>query len=318
MNVPSYQILTDEDITKLLSMRDIVQKIEDAIKEKANGTLYAPPRFALEVDRGGLVFTAGAAVGYEKVMGFRVYDTFPGEHPERTQLLAVFDTETGAFKGIVVGEAVGAMRTGAIGGVAVKYMSRIDAKHLAVLGTGRQARTQLEAAVVVRNFKTVKVYSPNPENRRRFAYEIEKKLGIEIETVDSARECVEDADVILCATNSFQPVFDVNWIKPGAHINTVGPKAVGAHELPMEIADRSHVIATDSLAQIHSYKRPHFITTLPKAESIIELSEIVVGKAKGRYSPEDISLFCSVGLAGTEVVVAGEAINRATNISVSY
>nr|WP_303802255.1 ornithine cyclodeaminase family protein [Alicyclobacillus macrosporangiidus] len=309
--VASYRILRDSDVYELLSMSDVIRKIEDALREKTQGTLIAPPRFRVETDRGALVFTTGAATGSEKLIGFRVYDTFPGDHPDRNQIVAVFSSETGALKGIVIGHAIGILRTGAIGGVAVKYMARPDVESLAVLGTGQQARTQLEAALAVRDFRTVKVFSRSPEHRRRFVDEMSRKVGRELQGVDSARACVEGADVILCATSSSTPVFDAEWVKDGAHINTVGPKYVNAHEIPPKLCERSAVLATDSLEQLQAYPKPHVAVQVSQVGRITELSDIVTGKAPGRRSAHDVTLFFSVGLAGTEVVVAGEVLRRA-------
>ena len=158
--VNSYLVLTDADVTEHLTMPVAVEKMEDAFRELAAGTLVAPPRFRVEAPKGALVFTAGAATGAEQAIGFRVYDTFPSSaSTDQTQLVAVFDSETGWFKGVVIGGAIGAMRTGAIGGVAVKHMARPDARVLAVVGAGLQARTQLRAAMAVRTFEQVFITS---------------------------------------------------------------------------------------------------------------------------------------------------------------
>lgn len=131
-----YKILTDHDIGKFSSMKTIINAIERCFKEKANGTLTAPPRFRIETSEGDLVFTVGAATGLEKVTGFRVYDTYSNELKGHEQLVCVFDSDTGVFKGIVIGNLLGALRTGAIGGVAIKVMARMDAEQIAVIGTG--------------------------------------------------------------------------------------------------------------------------------------------------------------------------------------
>ncbi len=309
----TYRVLSDDDVARILSMGDVIRKIEDALWEKAEGTLIAPPRFHVNVEKGSLVFTAGAATKREKVIGFRVYDTFRGGSTDTAQLVAVFDSESGAFKGVIIGGLIGALRTGAIGGVAVKHMSRPDSKVLAILGAGFQARTQLEAAASVRQFALVKVYSPTVRHREAFADEMRAKLGLDIEAVSSAKEAVQDADVLICATNSNTPVFDPDWLKVGVHINTIGPKFKDAHEIDVETAARSSVIATDSFAQIEAYSKPFFLLDTPHRARIIELSDIVVGRRIGRTSSDDITLFCSVGLAGTEVVVANEAIELRGN-----
>jgi ornithine cyclodeaminase len=222
------------------------------------------------------------------------------------QLVCVFDSDTGVFKGVVIGILIGALRTGAIGEVAIKAMARMEAEQVAVIGTGLQARTQLEAAVASRNIKRINVYSRNQENRTMFAQEMTKKLNVNISVSGSAEDCVEEADIVICATNSGVPVIETNWLRPGTHVNTVGPKSVTRHEVPTELAARSSVIATDSIEQLRAYTTPHFLVGTTHENRITQLSDIVTKKVSGRTSDNDITLFCSVGLAGTEVVVANE------------
>lgn len=302
----TYQILTDSDVLKYTHMESIIDAIEHVFKEKANGGLISPPRFNLETEKGNLVFTAGAATGIPKVTGFRVYDTYENDDPGHEQLVSVFDSERGVFKGIIIGNSLGAIRTGAIGGVAMKAMSRADATRLAIIGTGAQARTQLEAAIAIRAIKQVQVYSRNAQNRMNFAREMTEKLGIDVIPADSPKKCVENADIIICATNSLSSVLEVDWLKQGVHINTVGPKSINGSEIPIEIAAQSAVITTDSLEQLNAYSTPHFLVGTPYEEHIMQLSDIVSGKTSGRTSDKELTLFCSVGLSGTEVVVANE------------
>lgn len=307
----TYRVLTDSDLGHLLTVKDVVRKIEDSLRAKAEGGLVAPPRFHVDAEQGSLVFTAGAETKNEHVIGFRVYDTFGSVSAERNQLTAVFDSETGAFKGMVISASIGGMRTGAIGGVAIKYMSRPDSKRLGILGSGFQARFQLEAAAAVRQFERVKVYSPSVSHRELFAAEMSAQLALSIEPAASAEDVVQEADVLICATNAVAPIFDEGWLRPGVHINTIGPKFADAHEVPIEAVDKSTLIATDSLDQVDSYSPPFFLLDTPHKDRMIELSDIVSGKQSGRTSDGDVTLFCSVGLAGTEVVVANEALRLA-------
>ena len=307
----SYQILTDADVQRLTRMKPVIEAIERVFLEKENGTLVSPPRFRLETEDGDLVFTAGAATGMEKVTGFRVYDTYSNDDPGHEQLVSVFDSKTGVFKGIIIGNLLGVIRTGAIGGAAINVMSRSDAKQLAVIGTGAQARTQLEAAVAVRDIQRIQVYSRSDRNRAKFGEEMTKKLGMDVVPVDSSKSCVENADIVICATNSSSPVLEADWLKPGVHINTVGPKSVKGHELPIEIASRSSVISTDSLEQLNAYSISHFLANTPFEKKIVELSDIISGNIQARTSNNDVTLFCSVGLSGTEVVVANEIMKMA-------
>src|SRR5262249_2844331 len=149
---------------------------------------------------------------------------------------------------------------------------------------------------------------PNATNRETFAREMRETLDLNVVPVGSAHEAVADADVVMCATTSTTPVFDPRWLKPGAHVNTVGPRAQGATELADRIAWRVLGVSTDSLRQLRSYATPYFLAETPWMAAMVELGDMVVGKHTGRHSPEDITLFCTAGLSGTEVAVASEAL----------
>ena len=121
--------------------------------------------------------------------------------------------------------------------------------------------------------------------------------------------------MLICASNSPTPILEAGWLRPGTHINTIGPKFKDGHELPVEAARKSHTIVTDSLRQVDgydSYASPYFLQHTPERKRMIELDEIVAGQRKGRSSPDELTLFCSVGLAGTEVVLADAVFNLLT------
>jgi ornithine cyclodeaminase/alanine dehydrogenase-like protein (mu-crystallin family) len=299
----SPKILSDDDVARLARMPDMIAGIEAALMAKANGTLTAPPRVKVPVGgRGDLVFTVGG-IG-DSVAGFRAYHNIPRKSPDGAQLTAVWDQRSGTLKGIVTGDLLGEIRTGAIGGVAVKLLARADADSVAIIGSGAQARTQLAAVTAVRKLKKVMVFSRSPEKRDRFAADMGKKLKLPIGTSASAKDAVRDAAIVICATDSTQPVIRAEWIGPGTHVTTVGPKQQGQHELDPDIAINADVIATDSPAQIAAYDPLFFLRDALPMERVIDLADIAAGKHAGRQSDDDITLFCSAGLAGTEVLLA--------------
>jgi len=312
----NYSILTDQQIDDVLHMHEAIERIEQGFREYASGTLIAPPRFTVETENGSLVFTAGGSRGEGHAIGFRVYETYPKTSPNHTQLVAAYDSENGEFKGVALGFRLGVIRTGAIGGVAIKYLSKPDASSLGMIGSGTQARAQLEAASIVRNLTHVKVYSPTEEHRKAFAVKMSEKLNLNVEAVDSSAAVVSDSDIIICSTRSQTPVFEANLLRPGMHVTTMGPNLEGRNEIEYEVADVSQIIATDSLAQVDrfgEYTKPYFLATTEHRQRMCDLSEIVMGKKPGRTSDKDISLFCSVGLAGTEVLLANLAFKKAMN-----
>ncbi len=295
--------LTDKELDDLPLMPAALRAVEAALAERARGKLVAPPRSIMEFPGfGDLVFTVGGSVGERPVVGFRVYDTFDG--PQHAQITAVWSADNARLLGVIVGERLGEIRTGAIGGVAIRHMSAPQAELVGIIGTGRQARTQLLAAAAVRKLRRVRVFSRHEESRRQFAVEMQELIGLPVEPVASARAAVEDADIVICATSSKVPVLEAGWLKAGAHVNTVGPKTASGHELSVDVAERATTIATDSLAQVSAYGEPFFLDGTTSAARIIELGAITSGKIAARQRPGDITLFCSVGLAGTEVLVA--------------
>lgn len=300
-------VLQDADLDQLPMMSIALRTLEAVFRARAAGEFVSPPRHHVTFPgRGDLVFTVGGTMGPDPLAGFRVYDTFDG--PDHRQLVAVWSAATAKLEGVILGSRLGEIRTGAIGGIAIRYMSAPGAEIVGLIGTGQQARTQLEAAASVRSLKLVRVYGRDEQRRGAFAAEMEALLGIAISAVSSAREAVADADIILCATTSSSPVIDARWLKPGAHINTVGPKSMGAHELGTDVADLAQIIATDSPEQILGYSTPFFLTGTPSGERVVDLAAIVAGAIVARPTGSETTLFCSTGLAGTETLIGGAAI----------
>ncbi|ELY54494.1 ornithine cyclodeaminase family protein [Natronolimnohabitans innermongolicus] len=299
--MPGFPILTDADIYSQFEYAQVVDAMREAFAERAAGTLEAPPRWSLEAGDGDLVFTAGAAAGPANVAGFRVYDTH-GAGEDHTQLVAVFDATTGAFEGLLTGNAVGRLRTGAIGGVAIDALARDDCETLGVIGSGPQARAQVGAACAVRAFDEVLVYSPTAESRESFAETAGGEVEPPVRAVDDPEPVVREADALVCATNSEEPVFDPDWLEADTHVTTIGPRFTDAHELPLEVVDRADVIATDSIPQVDAYDREYLVNG-EDYERMVGLADALEEPALGRTSADETTLFCSVGLAGTEVVL---------------
>ncbi|SCW30087.1 ornithine cyclodeaminase [Rhizobium mongolense subsp. loessense] len=300
-------ILSDSDLDRSTAMQIAIEAIEEAMVARSAGALVSPPRHSVSFGgKGDLVFTIGGTIGEGSIAGFRVYETFKGLRHD--QIVAVWSAKTAELQGLVVGSRLGDIRTGAIGGIAIRHMSSSGVRTAGVIGSGHQARTQLEAAALVRRLDHVRVFSRHEQNRRTFAAEMEQRLGIPVEPVDTPRRAVSEADIVICATTSRTPVMEAAWLKPGVHINTIGPKTVDEHELGLDIAAAAHVIATDSLEQTEAYKAPFFLHGSPDAVRLVDLAAIVSGRLPVRQAHDQTTLFCSAGLAGTEVLVASKLL----------
>ncbi|MDS0476399.1 ornithine cyclodeaminase family protein [Natrinema sp. 1APR25-10V2] len=304
-----FPMLTDGDVYSQFDYEQVVDAMRDAFAERAAGTLEAPPRWRVDAGEGDLVFTAGSATGPANATGFRVYTTHPGSDDELTELVAIFDATTGAFEGLLVGYAVGGLRTGGIGGVAIDALAREDSETLGILGSGFQARAQVGAACAARDFAEVVVYSPTAESRESFAETADGEVEPPVRAVDDPEPVVREADALVCATNSEEPVFDPDWLEAGTHVTTIGPRFADAHELPLAVVDRADAIATDSLPQVDAYDRP-YVASGDDRERMIELAGVLENPDLGRQHADDVTLFCSVGLAGTEVVLGREFLER--------
>lgn len=299
-------ILTDPDLIRPEMMPAALEAVEAALMARRRGELVGPPRQHVRIgDMGELVFTVGGQIGVAPIAGFRVYDTFAGSRQQ--QVVAVWSVDRGTLKGLIVGERLGAIRTGAIGGVAIRVMSRPDATALALIGCGGQARSQLEAAALVRPLTRVRVYSRDAARREAFACEMRTGLGLDVTAVSDPEAAVRDADIVVCATSSTLPVIRAAWLKPGVHVTTVGPKLARGHEVGIDVAEVASLIATDSPDQARSYRSPFFLEGTEAMARMRDLAELI--ETPPTRAPRDISLFCSTGLAGTEVMVAAKALD---------
>jgi ornithine cyclodeaminase len=290
-------LLTDDDIAARLDAPTAVGAMRDALLAAHRGALIAPPRATATLEGGRLVMTAGHLA--DEWYGFRSYDTFGHEPGE--QLVVLHDARTGRIRAIAVGAEIGSRRTGAIGGVAVDALARPDAATLGVVGAGRQAWTQVWAAAAVRDLRAVSIYSRTPAARAAFADRVRAELGIPAVAAGSAAEAVAGRDLVILATTSPTPVIAATDLAPGAHVNAVGFKQHGRAELGLDLLARAGTIATDSPAQAAAYEPPMIVVGTPHERRMRALGAVLDGAAPGRAAPDEVTLFCSVGLAGTEV-----------------
>lgn len=292
------RLLTDDDV-RPAPASVAVGAAREALVQFGEGAMIAPPRVRSELGALDYVYTAGALA--DGTSGFRAYRA---GQPAGDQLVAVWDP-SGELIGIVVGDELGARRTGALGAVAADVLARSDATDVAIIGTGVQAWTQLWALASVRSVRRVRIYSRFSNNREGFAARARSELRLAAETAFDAAVAVRDADIVVLATRSTIPVIDAADVAPGTHVTTVGPKSRASHETPLELAEAAAVVTCDSPAQAAAYPEP-FFTSAP----LVSLADVMRGAAPGRKDPDDITLHCSVGLAGSEILLARRLIDE--------
>ena len=197
------KIVTDKELEDRGLMSVAIDALEGAFFARAGDRLVSPPRYHVSFPgHGDLVFTVGGVLGDRPLAGFRIYETFGGAD----QIVAVWSADDATLKGIFIGERLGSLRTGAIGGVAIRHLSAPSARTIGILGSGVQAKSQLMAAAAVRKLERARVYSRDEKNRAAFADEMQRALGLEVEPAGSVRAAVDDADIVICATTSPTPI----------------------------------------------------------------------------------------------------------------
>jgi ornithine cyclodeaminase/alanine dehydrogenase-like protein (mu-crystallin family) len=288
-------LIDDETVRTGLDASDAVRWMGEAVDAHHAGRLLAPARVAAELSEGRLVFTTGRLVG--SWFGYRSYDTFGAESGQ--QLVVVHDENTGNVRAIAIGNELGRRRVGAIGGVAIDALAPLGANSLGIIGTGRQAACQLWAAASVRQLRNVRVYSRDARRRREFAAKQTERLGVECVSTNSGRDAVAEADIVVLATSSDSPVVNAAWLRPGAYVATLGPKQLGRSEFGIDLAEAASTIVTDSPVQLNAYDPPNILAGTAHQQRLVSLGAVRANDRQPTIS-QSITLFCSVGLAGTE------------------
>ena len=302
--------LSDQEVAQLLPMDECIDVLEEAFAHAGAGKVDNRPRNRIRMPGGFFHFMVASNEGHS-VFGYKAYPSFAGG---AKMIVMLYDYETGALLSCMEGGRLGQIRTGAASGLATKYMAKKDSATVAVIGSGFQARTQLEAVCAVRDIKGVKVFSRKEERRTAFAERSSVSLKVDVKAVESAQECVEGADVVIVITSAREPALLGEWLSPGAHVNAAGGNHWMRREVDEETVLRSEVIVVDDLDQakiecgdlMWLEPRGSFRWDMAK-----ELQDVVVGRVNGRPSEESITLFESMGLALEDIAAAHLVYNKA-------
>ena len=325
-------ILTQDEVRELLDMRACIECVAESLRVYSRRESINPlrwPMFLEERDGAkrilglmpGSMPIAGADAGDaepSEVIGLKVVTVYPGNHgtpyDSHQGVVMLFDAAHGMPIAILDGSEVTAIRTAAASGVATQALAREDAATLGILGSGVQARTHLEAMRTVRPIERVRVFSPSLENRTAFAERESARHGIPVESVDSARAAVVDADIVCVTTSSREPVLEGTWLRAGAHVNAVGACVASAREVDAETIERARVFV-DSVESASNEAGDLLIPGLvDRIEG--ELGAVLLGEVTGRTSADEITLFESLGIAVEDLATAAYVVERAREAGV--
>jgi ornithine cyclodeaminase/alanine dehydrogenase-like protein (mu-crystallin family) len=290
--------LDEEKVRALLRMEELVPTMADALRELSAGKVEQPMRLVLPVAEHQGFF--GVMPAYGGALGAKMVTFYPNNQgiPTHHAMIVLFRPETGEPLVTMDGRLITEMRTAAVSAVATDHLARTDTPVLAILGSGVQAQSHLEALRIVRKFREVRVWSP------RHAKEFASKFGVS--AASSAEEAVRGADVIVVATSATMPVLWDEWLSPGAHINAIGATRPNWRELDDELLRKARIYVESREAAMKESG-----DIIAAGNIFAEVGEVVAGSKPGRQSDDETTLYKSVGVAIEDIRSADLVYRRA-------
>ena len=317
-------VLREEEIRSLLDPASCLQAVEEAFTAYAAGRAELPAVIHLDVpeSRGEVHIKAGHLHGGANY-AVKIASTFPGNTEvglsQNGGMVLLLDARTGAPACLLLDNGfITDLRTGAAGAVAARHLSRRDARVVGVVGCGAQARFQVEALALVRTIGEIRVWGRRPERARACAEDLAGRTGTlgacRVGAVESAREAVDGADIVVTVTSSHEPLVRADWLAPGAHVTAVGSDSPDKRELDPQVLARADLLVADSRSQcLRLGEIPHAVACGAISEEKIaaELGEITAGRRAGRRADDELTVCDLTGVGVQDVAAASLVLHRA-------
>lgn len=295
--------LSENDVKQVCTVALAMEGVESAHRDLALGVAIDTPRARSRLPQTVLHILQGALPA-QGVIGYKAYTT---NRSGNRFLVHLFDAATGGLKAIIESDYLGMIRTGAVSGVAAKLLARPGAKVAGVFGAGWQAEGHIRAICAALPLEQVKVFSRKPERLQDFCARMRELTGVAVVPASSPEATVRDSDLIGTVTTSVTPLFDVDWLMPGVHINAAGSNALIRQELSEAAVRRCGLITVDSVPTALA-EAGDLLPLLEKgrlhSRQLVELGEVIIGRHPGRTSEQEITLFESQGMAIQDLAVA--------------
>ena len=296
--------ISESEVRAVLDMPAALAAVEEISRKQATGEVVLHPRRRFELPGGGF-FHYMAAADYSA--GFVAMKQYTYVRGVLRFLVPLYEMRSGNLLAFIEADYMGQLRTGAASGVATHFLARKDAKIAGIIGSGGQAKTQLEAVAHVRKLEAARVFSRSAAHREAFAREMSQRTGVPVEAGASAAEAVRDADIVCTATTASHPVVRGADLARAVHINAIGANHSNKRELDEEAVASADVIVVDSVEQSRQ-EAGDLILAFHGDEicwtGVKKLSEVVAGKTTGRTSDSEVTLFKSNGIASWDLAVA--------------
>lgn len=312
-------MLTAEEVSRSMSVRDVIEADKSAMGYYASKKTDIPLRTNLDVKKseGQALFMPGLIEG-EDALGVKIIAVYPKNAdkgmPSVPATMVMMDAKTGFVKAIMDGTELTRMRTGGLSGAATDLLAKKDAEVFVLIGTGGQAKSQLESVLAVRPIQKAYIFNRKQEKADAFVESVKedmKAYGAELIGISDLAPVIPEADIITAVTTATSPVFDGNLVKPGCHINGVGAYTPDMIELPPEIVARADKVYLDTIDGVMheagDLMKPVQDGLVSREKVEHEIGEVVLGTLKGRKNDDEITLFKSTGSAVFDIVV-GEKV----------
>ena len=314
-------ILDAATVKKLIGIKEAIKAIEGVFRLLGEGKAHMPAKLYLPLPKFNGDFRAMPAwVEGLKGCGIKWVNVHPQNLksglPTVMAIIILSDPKTGFPLSIMEATYLTALRTGAAGGVAAKFLARAESKRVALVGCGVQARIQLQGLLELFDIRYVKVWGFKRGEATTFIKEFERFKRVDLEASSTVKGCVKDTDIIVTTTPSRKPLVHLEWIKKGAHINAIGADAEGKQELAPKILKKAKIVVDDLKQASHSgeINVPLGKGELSKSKIYADIGEIVSGKKNGRTKAEEITVFDSTGLAIQDIAIANVVYNKAIKL----
>lgn len=313
------RILNQKEVTALLPMPECIDLMAAVLTTLSEGGAQLPLRTVLKLPEGkGFFGVMPARLDRPAALGLKAIGVFPGNEgtalDSHQGVVVLFDPDQGNPLAVMDASSITAVRTAAVSAVATRVLANQTAGDLALIGTGVQARSHLEAMAVVRRLRRIRAFGPNPARRAAFVRWAREQLGMDVEPVGSPREAIEGADLVCTVSGSRDPVVESEWIRPGTHLNAVGSSIPTSRELDTATVVRSRLFAD----RLESARNEAGDFLIPRSEGAIgdghllgELGDVLLGRIPGRTGPADVTVFKSLGIAVEDLAAAHHVLRRA-------
>lgn len=303
MSGPTTLWISERDVLSLMDMDGAIAALKDGLQLEACGQALNMTKTHISWGRGSTLHAIGAVF---PDVGFAGTKTWAHTSAGAAPLFILYDSNTGSLLAIIEAFAMGQLRTGAVSGVATERLSRQDASDFAIIGTGKQAMTQVRAILAVRRVRFVHVFGRNEERRVQFAGQVEKEFGVKTVAEKTVEEAVRNVSIITVVTRATEPILDASMIAAGTHINAVGAIVPGRFELASNVLKRAEMIVVDSISQARKLSSELIDFYGEDATGWDDLRSLATVIESGALRPPgaDITVFKSLGMGISDLALA--------------